>query len=67
VPGKTSALSQQARENLEQKDFKVDYIEIASPDDLQLIEDWDGSRPVVILAAAYLDEIRLIDNIIVKK
>jgi pantoate--beta-alanine ligase len=67
VPGNLRIITQQAEDNLEQKGFKVDYIEIASPVDLQLKEDWDGSGSLVILAAAYLDEIRLIDNIIVKK
>jgi pantothenate synthetase len=34
------------------------------PKHLRTIDKWDGITPVVALAAAYLNEVRLIDNII---
>ena len=43
--------------------FKPDYIEIADAADLQLIESWDGKKKIVALIAAFLNEVRLIDNI----
>lgn len=49
---------------LKEKEFKVDYVEIADADSLQLVDNWDGREKLVALAAAYLKGIRLIDNII---
>ena len=45
--------------------FKVDYVEIASADTLDLIENWDGKTQLVALIAAYLNDIRLIDNMLI--
>ena len=45
--------------------FKVDYVEIASADTLELIENWDGKTQLVALIAAYLNDIRLIDNMLI--
>ena len=44
--------------------FKVDYVEIADAGTLDLQEEWDGKRKLVVLIAAYLDDIRLIDNMV---
>jgi pantoate--beta-alanine ligase len=38
-------------------------VTIADAGTLQLKEDWDGKEKVVILIAAFLNEVRLIDNI----
>ena len=58
-------LKQDAKQYLEQKNFKVDYVEIADARDLHAITEWNGKDPVVILAAAFVNDIRLIDNIVV--
>ena len=50
---------------LTEKGFKVDYLEVADPETLQPILLYDKHTAVVILIAAYLNEIRLIDNIVV--
>ena len=47
---------------LTSKGFKVDYTEIAHADTLALVDSWNGTDPVVALIAAYIGEIRLIDN-----
>lgn len=47
---------------LEQSGFKVDYLQLASANDLQPLQQWNGEN-AVLLVAAYLDKIRLIDNI----
>ncbi len=47
----------------QKKGFKVDYVEIAKADDLQSVDDWDGNDKLVILSAAFLNDIRLIDNV----
>jgi len=44
--------------------FKVDYVEIADAGDLSLQDTWDGERKLVVLVATYLDDIRLIDNMV---
>lgn len=41
----------------------VDYISIADAQTLEPVEIWDGSTPLVALAAAFLSNVRLIDNI----
>jgi pantoate--beta-alanine ligase len=64
-PGSLSPLTSTAKLNLEEQGFKVDYVEIATSYDLQLLEQWDGKTEIVILAAAFLNEIRLIDNMVV--
>ncbi|HRN92325.1 MAG TPA: pantoate--beta-alanine ligase [Ferruginibacter sp.] len=48
--------------NLEQSEFKVDYLQLARANDLQPLQQWNGEN-AVLLVAAYLDNIRLIDNI----
>lgn len=42
--------------------FRVDYIEFAHAETLTLSSEWDGAAPLVVLAAAFLEDIRLIDN-----
>jgi pantoate--beta-alanine ligase len=49
---------------LETNGYKVDYIEIADAETLALQNEWDGKRKLVVLVAAYLNEVRLIDNIV---
>lgn len=58
----TKELIARSIRDIENKGFKVDYIEIVQETDMSPIEQWDG-QPAVILIAAYLGEIRLIDNI----
>jgi pantoate--beta-alanine ligase len=53
-----------ASTKLAEQNFKVDYIEIADASTLQLINQWDGKQKLVALAAAFLNEVRLIDNMI---
>jgi pantoate--beta-alanine ligase len=53
-----------AKEKLKDRGFKTDYIAIADADTLELLDMWDGKRKAVALAAAYLNDIRLIDNMV---
>lgn len=62
-PGSLKYIKKMAENFLENKGFKVDYIEVANAETLQPIDEWDGKEPPVILAAAYINEIRLIDNL----
>ncbi len=50
------------RHTLEKEGFKIDYIAIAAANSLAPIDNWDGKEPLVALVAAFLGEVRLIDN-----
>lgn len=63
--GDTTSLNQKATAMLTEAGFKVDYLEIADASSLVHVTDWDGHQKLVILAAAFLNDIRLIDNLIV--
>jgi len=63
-PGELNNLKNKAVTFLTENKFKVDYVEIADAHTLKLMDHWDGKREVVILVAAYLNEIRLIDNMV---
>jgi pantoate--beta-alanine ligase len=63
-PGYIDDLKERATQYLSAEGFKVDYVAIATADKLELPEYWDGKQPIVALAAAYLNEVRLIDNML---
>lgn len=65
TPGPTTGLKNKATALLQEKGFNVDYVEIADAGDLSIIEKWDGVQKYVVLAAAYLNEVRLIDNMVI--
>ena len=50
---------------LETAGFKTDYLQIASAETLELIDVWDGHSKAVALAAAFIDGVRLIDNVLI--
>ncbi len=60
-PGDLSSLKTNATAILTKRGFKPDYVALTS-DKLELLSNWDGKMPVVALIAAYLNEVRLIDN-----
>ncbi len=63
-PGPLDRLEMEAHAMLHDKGFKVDYIEIADAGTLELLNEWDGKRKLVALAAAFLNQVRLIDNML---
>ncbi len=63
-PGYTGDLVERAFQYLTAEGFKPDYVAIAAADTLALLENWDGRQPAVALVAAYLNEVRLIDNML---
>jgi pantoate--beta-alanine ligase len=54
-------IKQEAVSHLSEKGFRVDYFEIADAQTLEAAQD--TKRPVVALVAAYLEDVRLIDNL----
>lgn len=63
-PGNIEDLKEKASTYLSSENFKVDYVEIANANTLQIVNNWDGSQSIVALVAAYLNDVRLIDNLL---
>ncbi|MEX0994437.1 MAG: pantoate--beta-alanine ligase [Balneolaceae bacterium] len=59
-----SLLIDHQKNELEAKGFKIDYLNVFSLDKLQPVEKLQKQGNYVIAAAVYLDETRLIDNIL---
>jgi pantoate--beta-alanine ligase len=65
VPGDISSFKSKAEQMLEEKGFFIDYIEIADAASLSAVNNWDGKQKLVALAAAFLNKVRLIDNMLI--
>jgi pantoate--beta-alanine ligase len=63
--GELAGLKAKARQQLTEAGFKVDYTEIAHAETLQIMDSWNGRDPLVALVAAFLNEVRLIDNMVI--
>lgn len=63
-PGDLTGLKHAAVKILTNAGFKVDYIEIADAATLILLTNWDGKTKAVAVAAAFLGDVRLIDNML---
>jgi pantoate--beta-alanine ligase len=63
--GDIKKIKGEAKEMLLQKEFRIDYIEIADADTLELVENWNGRQKIVALVAAFLNKVRLIDNMVI--
>jgi pantoate--beta-alanine ligase len=62
-------LKMKAQSMLEEKGFKVDYIEIADAGNLSLVNNaidfsLDNKQKIIALVAAFMNEVRLIDNML---
>ena len=60
--GNTTVIVKEARTMLEKEGFEIDYVEIADAKNLSLVTEWDGRQKITALIAAYLNHVRLIDN-----
>jgi pantoate--beta-alanine ligase len=60
--GSLRDLKKEATDRLQKKGFKTDYVEIANAKTLKPINEWDARTNILGLVAAYIDEVRLIDN-----
>ncbi len=56
-------LINEAKNKLETAGFKVDYVAIADSISLTEVKEWKEVKNAIVLIAAYLNEIRLIDNL----
>jgi pantoate--beta-alanine ligase len=64
APGDLMPLKKTSVAFLEAYGYKPDYVEIADALTLEPKDHWDGKEKLVALVAAYLNEVRLIDNIV---
>ncbi len=64
APGNLDKLKAAAIAMLAEKGLRPDYFEIADAGDLSLVNQWDGRQKIVALVAAYNNEVRLIDNML---
>jgi pantoate--beta-alanine ligase len=64
-PGNLQLEKQKAMKQLHEKGFRPDYVEIADATTLKPLNDWDGRQKLVVLAAAFLGDVRLIDNLLI--
>jgi pantoate--beta-alanine ligase len=64
-PGVLKDIKRNTIKSLTKDGFTVDYVEIADANTLKLIDHWNGKETIVILIAAFLNEVRLIDNMII--
>lgn len=62
-PGDLREIKKAAVQMLEKAGFRVEYVEIADAGDLSGLDAWDGNRKTVGLVAAYMGDVRLIDNL----
>lgn len=65
-PGNLKGLLGNAAQQLTAAGFVPDYVALANAATLQPVETWDGKTPLVALIAAFLGEVRLIDNLVIR-
>lgn len=63
-PGNLIRLKQDAVDRLSNGGFRVEYVETANALNLHPTHDWNGTDSLVVLVAAFLGEVRLIDNML---
>jgi pantoate--beta-alanine ligase len=61
--GELESIQKSAFNQLQAAGFRTDYIAIADATTLQPVNYWDGQQSLVALVAAFLGEVRLIDNL----
>jgi len=64
VIGNVKYLTEKTSFRLTEKGFKVDYVELAEADTLKAVSEWDGKTKLVALIAAFINDVRLIDNMV---
>lgn len=53
-----------AKKHVETNAMKIDYLAVANAENLQEISSWDEAQEYIVLAAAHLGPVRLIDNMV---
>lgn len=63
--GNFSKLKIEVLHRLETKGFKVEYLELAKRDNLEIVTNFKKDEEFIILIAAFISDVRLIDNILI--
>ena len=63
APGNFSYLKNEAIVQLELAGFSIDYLELAKSSNLEIVEDYNTYEKYIVLIAAFLNNVRLIDNL----
>ncbi len=65
VQGDLAPLLVNAKDILIRHGFRIDYLDIADARSLAPVERWNGEQSLVALAAAFMHDVRLIDNMLI--
>jgi pantoate--beta-alanine ligase len=65
--GSIKNIKEEATQMLLQNDFRPDYVEVADANSLELMDEWDGKQKIVALIAAFINNVRLIDNMVINE
>jgi len=65
APGNFSYLKKEAIVQLEDAGFIIDYLELAKSETLEIVQDYSTDGDYIIVVAAFLNDIRLIDNVLI--
>lgn len=64
APGAVSSLQDEAVKMLTNAGFRPEYAGIGDAETLEPVENWDGTGKLVAVIAAFLGDVRLIDNMV---
>jgi pantoate--beta-alanine ligase len=62
--GNLTKAKEYGKKFLAQAGFKVDYFEVVDTRSLETVDEYEGKQKLVCLVAAFLNEVRLIDNML---
>jgi len=62
VAGELTGLRSDSEAKLSASGFTVDYVAFGIAETLEIVNSWDGRTPLVCLIAAFIEDVRLIDN-----
>ncbi len=58
-------LKKQVLSHLQTKGFKIEYLELARRNGLKIVTGFNKGEELIILIAAFLSDVRLIDNLLI--
>lgn len=63
-PGQLDQIKNNAAFILAQNNFKIDYVELVDAETFEIVSTWNGKQKLAVLIAAFLGDVRLIDNML---
>jgi pantoate--beta-alanine ligase len=61
-----SSLKNEAHSNLEKNGFRLEYLELARRCNLESVSEFSQEEELILLVAAFLNDVRLIDNLLIQ-